>query len=360
MLDGLVGASQTRTINLAVAGVPLTGATVTYTLTDPTGDEVISAQAATDLGSGDYGYAVDGSEVAYSGLYRELWTITSGSNEYPQEGWFLLGEWEPGLVPRWALRHRIATRLRDNTLGVFTTSSTTAPADTSRWEPDDHWNGAEQYVYAGTGRAQSRRLTDFANTGGVFTPALAYSTAPAVGDRYELHTRWTVEEYNLALATAVDEVRSYVLWPITHVGTVVDTEQYEYDLPAPFQTLREVWTLPEPAPDTAPDLWTKLDGGTWGLRPGRKLWLGGPLSEVTLRLVGETAWGELNTDDALARGPLQFLEFRAAANLLGSRLQAAPNDAQGYLAQLQYMESRAEMLHPKNKKRARPNARRVS
>lgn len=56
--------------------------------------------------------------------------------------------------------------------GVFTTSSATVPADTGRTEANDFWNGCYLHILAGSLKGQVKAITDFANTGGVFTTTL--------------------------------------------------------------------------------------------------------------------------------------------------------------------------------------------
>lgn len=53
--------------------------------------------------------------------------------------------------------------------GTFTTSSTTAPADTSRAEVTGYFNGCILLPLSGGSGNQPRRITNFNNTGGVFT-----------------------------------------------------------------------------------------------------------------------------------------------------------------------------------------------
>jgi len=67
------------------------------------------------------------------------------------------------MVQEEAASYRILAR------GTFTTSSAIVPADTSRSEADDTFNGCLLMPVAGTYADVPRRIVDFANTGGVFT-----------------------------------------------------------------------------------------------------------------------------------------------------------------------------------------------
>jgi len=67
------------------------------------------------------------------------------------------------MIQEEAASYRILAR------GTFTTSSATVPADTSRSEADNTFNGCLLMPVAGTYADVPRRIVDFANTGGVFT-----------------------------------------------------------------------------------------------------------------------------------------------------------------------------------------------
>jgi hypothetical protein len=56
--------------------------------------------------------------------------------------------------------------------GTFTTSSATVPADTSRTEPDDFFNGCWLRVCGGTLKGEIKAITDFTHSTGVITCTL--------------------------------------------------------------------------------------------------------------------------------------------------------------------------------------------
>lgn len=67
--------------------------------------------------------------------------------------------------------------------GTFTTGSLTVPADTARGEADDFWTGGMLILTSGPAAGAAARITDFANSGGVFTATFAI--APTTGTTYK-------------------------------------------------------------------------------------------------------------------------------------------------------------------------------
>lgn len=80
----------------------------------------------------------------------------------------------------------------DNTYqaeGTLTTGSLTVPADTARAEADNYWNGGFITIIDGPGYGQTRQITSFANSGGVFTLASSFDTVkptPTTASRYRV------------------------------------------------------------------------------------------------------------------------------------------------------------------------------
>ncbi len=66
--------------------------------------------------------------------------------------------------------------------GTFTTSSATVPADTSRTELNDYWNGSWLMAVTGANAMQPRLIVDFVSTGGVFNldGNQPFNTAPGL------------------------------------------------------------------------------------------------------------------------------------------------------------------------------------
>ena len=88
-----------------------------------------------------------------------------------------------GTLAKKANRSRIDLNPAYQVAGTFTTGSLTVPADTGRGEADDFWTGGLLLITSGPGAGQQAQITDFANSGGVFTATFAI--APTTASTYK-------------------------------------------------------------------------------------------------------------------------------------------------------------------------------
>jgi hypothetical protein len=75
-----------------------------------------------------------------------------------------------------------------DTQSVLTTGHATTPADTLLTQPNDFWNGSWLYVVDEAAAGTVRRISDFANTGGVMTVDAAIASFDT-GDAYQIFDR---------------------------------------------------------------------------------------------------------------------------------------------------------------------------
>lgn len=344
-------------------GAPVTGATVTYTLVNPSGTTVRSAVAATEVGAGLYTYALDGpTYVPTPGLYRRTWGVTKSSLNKDYAGYLLALYPQGPLVRRWELRHRIAQMLGDLRTGVSTGSnSTTTLKDTGVVEGDNDWRSQWLYVYAGTSRGDERQVTSFTQSGGIFTVGTAWTSTPDTTSRYELHRRWSVADYNRAIDMAVQEAATDYLLPITDESILVtDTQTYEYVIPPMFYSVSEVWW--EETSQTDP-VWQRLNNpkDQWRVLTGRGvLRLPWPPSTTTrLRLIGQAQPTTMGFDDDFVTVPADYLRYKAAALLLAGQVHSAPNDPDAALSLYDRYQQAAEGLLSRLRRPLKPGAQRV-
>lgn len=349
MSEAYVTTDAVRYVQVDDLAAPVTGATVTYTLLDPSGTTVRTAVAATEVGStGLYTYTVDGPTYLLTpGLYRELWHVSKSGLEKDYWSYLLVLYPQGPVVRRWELRHKLARMLGDLRLGVSTGSNTsTTLKDTGVVEGDNDWRGAWLAVYAGTSRGDERQVTSFTQTGGIFTAGTAWTSTPDTTSRYEVHRRWSVADYNSAINDAVQEAANEYLLPITDESvTVTDTQDYEYAIPAPFYAVSEVWW--EETSQSAP-VWQRLSNQKqqWRVLTGRGiLRLPAPPSTTTrLRLLGQAQPTALGFDDDVVTVPADYLRYKAAALLLAGQVHSAPNDPDATLSLYDRYQQAAEGL----------------
>jgi hypothetical protein len=363
MAEGYVGRDTVRQLYQERNGAPLTGQTVTYTLVAPNGSTVVAAAAATENGLGYYSYTIDGPTYLNGpGLYRETWGST-GAVDQPVYTYLNVLYPQGPLVRRWHLRHSIARMLGDLRIGVSTGSNTsTTLKDTGLVEGDNDWRGAWLYIYAGLGRTEERQLTSSTQTGGVLTHGTAWTTTPDTTSRYELHRRWSVADYNGAINDALGEISNDYLLPITDESlTISSTTTYEYQIPAPFYSVHDVWwedtsqTYPVWSPlSTQRGEWRVLGGGRGLLRIPHP-----PSTTTRLRLVGQAQPTALITDDDFVTVPVDFLRYTAAALLLAGKIRSPQNDPDGAQGLYDRYQQAAEGLLTRLRRPPKTNSARV-
>ena len=133
------------------------------------------------------------------------------------------------MTTRIGIRHKVAYALDDMLVpaGVSPTATAgTALADTVnlRQADNDAINGAEVYIYeSGTASVagQKRWIEDYIASSSLVTVA-AWTATPNTGDKYEMHQRFRVDEYNEAIAAAHDESRLNQLLPKIDEAIILD------------------------------------------------------------------------------------------------------------------------------------------
>lgn len=363
MSEGYVGNDIVRQLYLEQNGAPATGQIGDFTLINPSGTTVISAAAITENGFGYYSYTIDGpTYLTVPGLYRERWD-TAGSGDKRIETYLLVLHPQGPIIRRWHLRHSIARMLGDLRIGVSTGSNTsTTLKDTGLIEGDNDWRGAWLYIYAGLGRTEERMVTSFTQTGGVLTHGTAWVQTPDATSRYELHRRWSVADYNGAINDALSEISNDYLLPITDESLLVtSTTTYEYQIPAPFYSVHDVWwqdtsqSYPVWSPlSTQRGEWRVLGGGRGVLRIPHP-----PSTSTRLRLVGQAQPTGLVTDDDFVTVPVDFLRYKAAALLLAGKIRSPQNDPDGAQGLYDRYQQAAEGLLTRLRRPPKTNSARV-
>lgn len=115
------------------------------------------------------------------------------------------------------LRQELAKTLDSFVTGTATGGSTTTIIDTDLLDSgqyaDDHFNGADLYMYDTTDDAapegEARYCTDFVQSTGTLTVGKEFTAAVGAGDTYEIYLSCTVAELNQALMFSVKDWRLY-------------------------------------------------------------------------------------------------------------------------------------------------------
>jgi hypothetical protein len=258
----------------------------------------------------------------------------------------------------YSLRHDVADACHDLATGLATAAGTlTTLVDAARWEPDDHWVGAELYIYSGLGLGQTRRVTNWTRSTQTFEPTPAFTTAADLTTAYELHRRFSVRQYNRAINRAIESVRELSLVDMSSTALTTSDDVYEYALPSDFMYVTKVGyrdTDGTPTPD-----WTYLShwDGEWELRPGRYLWVDWPTAGYTLSVHGQRLPILLTTDTSVNEVPDDYVVWYATMVLLQSAITGAANDVENAGQVAAFANSLAQPQLPR--RGPKPGARRV-
>lgn len=330
-MDALAGVSATRVYQLVLNGLPQSGASLTYTLTDPTGAAVtLQSSTVTDNADGTYSVSLDGSaDIPTAGTYRELWAGSYGGRDLRAEGPFFVGSDAAGrAMTRRELRWAVADQLGDQWLGTATNAGVdlgppvqffiTVPELVA---PTNDWKGHEIYGYAGPGLGVTRKVTASGNQTGVLY--VASLGALDTGTAIEAHKRFTVAQYNFALQDAVRQARG--VWVSTEDRSLLQvTGQTEYAIPAGLIWLATVETFDTDGSDT----WTTLvrSAGAWDAWPGTLRLASAGTDDVRMRLTGYRYPQGLDYDEQYADLDASYLIRSAASALNASQIRAPALD----------------------------------
>lgn len=342
-MDAIAGVSATRVYQLILNGRPQSGATLTYSLWDPTGAVALNAVAVTDVGDGTYTRALDGTDdIPDAGTYRELWLGSYAGQDLRAAGPVLVGSDAGQAVTRRELRWEVARQLRDLWLGTATAVTATTVTVPELSTVQNEWMGHELYVYAGTGVGQTRRVTASGDFTGVLTVP-TWTTQPT-GASIEAHKKYTVDAYNGALRRAVREARGvYVEMEDRSLLQASDT--MEYTIPTGLLWLATVET--QDSADS--DSWTPLlrDDGDWTASAGLLRLAAGGSTDVRMRLRGYRAPQQLDYDEQYADLDPAYLVDKAASLLTASDIRAAALDRQAAAQQSAYWQLQAAQMLPR-------------
>jgi hypothetical protein len=348
-MDALKGNTTYREIYIEDLGKPITGASLTYAATGPTGSSLSGIGAVSDLSNGWYRVTLDGGDhLATAGLYTETWSGTASSLDYRQVRRFIVGDHIGSPIQRWELRHRIAARLGDlKLLGVATSATASTLVDSGlTYLDDDQFNRMHLYIYGGTGADQARVITDFVSSTGTFTPNTNWTSTPDSTSRYEVHQLFSVEEYNRAINEAIDCAAWYSLVTVLDETISQTTNTYEYQLPQELVYLQEVWQQ-----DSTVDYpeWTLLprDEFEYQVFPGRKILKHTrATTNYKYRLIGQILPTHLTRDYHWVDISPRYLVPKACALLLEGKITGPQSDREAYGNRVSLFHNEAEAMRP--------------
>jgi hypothetical protein len=242
------------------------------------------------------------------------------------------------------LIHEIARKVDDLRVGQAQSASTTTLVDLNAGGANDDYTGWELYIYAGTGRGQTRKVLDYVASTGTFTVS-TWATTPDSTSKYELHHDWTREEYKSAINTVIAEVGHDALISMVDETLTQVTNTYEYTIPAGFHYLAQVWSKDSSSGASWKEL--SFPKKEWSVIPGaRKLRVSQATSGSRFRLVGQTLPEALYRDGSFCDVQGDYVIYRAAADLLVQKSSSPQMESDAKAQRANYYAQAASASRP--------------
>uniref|UniRef100_A0A6M3K319 Uncharacterized protein n=1 Tax=viral metagenome TaxID=1070528 RepID=A0A6M3K319_9ZZZZ len=149
------------------------------------------------------------------------------------------------------IRQYLSSTIGDLITGTFDSGDTNHAVDTMLRKDEDYYNkyGYECYIYSGTNIGEAREVSDWQLGTHTLTFDPGFTDSVDTTSLFELHHRFTADEYLKAINMAIESIAGKYLIDLkdeTTITLVADT--YEYELPLSFLYLYSVIT--EDAVDT--------------------------------------------------------------------------------------------------------------
>jgi hypothetical protein len=289
--------------------------------------------------------------VAQAGTYREDWSFVDlDGNALGSSRLVLAVEATGRYLMRYQLRHAVAELLDDLWLGTVQSATTTTITDPNRTEAE--WRHAWLACLRGQAQGEERRVVGWDQATGTFTTT-PWVVSLATGDQYELHRRFSLTEYNRAIAQTLFQIGRQALVTVLDSTVLVPSDTaVEVALPSNLVTLARVWRRLETA--TAQDTdWQEVPlhprTGAYVLRGQYRLRLPNARAGERLRLLGQILPQEPRHDFELVDVPADYLVLKTAAHLASQLVTGAAHDVDAWAQRAALFHNQAERIRPQVK-----------
>lgn len=128
------------------------------------------------------------------------------------------------------LRQSVAYSLDDIVTGTCLANSTnTVALCTTLVDANDYYNDWWMHIFAGINVGESRRVTDFVSATNI-TLAPAFTAALTANSQFELHNKFSIEQYNDAINRSIEVGKDEYLIDKKDETLTLTTDVYEYAL----------------------------------------------------------------------------------------------------------------------------------
>ena len=228
----------------------------------------------------------------------------------------------------WEVRHYLANSVGDLSYGQCGTTgaSTTKTYAGFLYQADDYYNEHhyEAYVYLGTNKGLTRRVTDWVLSTYLLTVHSAYAAACDATSFVELHRIFTEDELRKAINLAIESIAGQYLIDKVDATVTLIADTYEYTLPSGFEYVHAVTT--EDAADTGNFYQSaELDPRDWDIISPRTLRLRKGTYSITagkdLQIEGQGRQATVDDDTDEIELPPDWLIKKAITVLPQGKLQ---------------------------------------
>jgi len=222
------------------------------------------------------------------------------------------------------LRQSIARTFDDMVMGTAETNSTTNTVICSYLlKSDDYYNGWDCHFYEGIHAGQSREITDFNATSDTLTFIPVVVTAVATNDKFELHKKFTTEQYNDTINRSIKKAQKIFMYETIDETTALATNTYEYNVPSTFKYIDDIW-IENATIANAYNSENQIDDRNWSILHGttpkikfddRSFPIGSAYNGLNVRIHGMAMQAALSNDSDACVLPPEYVIQQSVALL---------------------------------------------
>ncbi len=225
------------------------------------------------------------------------------------------------------LRQSVALGLDDCVICKVDANATTSTcANATLLKADDYYKGWDLRFYLGTHKDVTREVTDFVKSTGMVTFAPVVTNATDTTDYFELHRRFSTNQYNDAINRAIEIGKDEYLLDKKDESLTFTTDTYEYAVPSGFRYISQIYREDLTTASLYPTE-NLIDSRQWWVIPvnstnalikfdNNKYPIGASFNGFNMRIIGQQLQSNLTNDADTCALPSEFVIQYARALLL--------------------------------------------
>lgn len=220
---------------------------VTVTITRPDGTTIVTNGAATVVAGtvGTYQYYLSAAQIGtHAGTWTAIWTITYLSSTLTQVTSFVVGA-RAAFFSGADIRRRVGRRMRDYWQAFATAGGTQYQViDRTRlYHGAGFFSKAHVKGISGNAANLLQERDAGAFSGGTITLTSSFSGATVQEEEFDIHKRWTFQEYRDAINDAINELYPKIYLPVVDETTIATSGTLRYNIESLAVPLSELGTV---------------------------------------------------------------------------------------------------------------------